>query len=251
MTTVNKIRESEILSIIGQACMNNSYWEGKIAYKAADENDQNISLVSADNVDYVEPIFSSVICAIASTLGKIKDSKKRRVMSFVDATGAFICAFWIEYDGEGDEGDYVAGCYFDQEDLKKIPDKDIKPHTEIPFFYLQPDSEIQKFICDSVNTCFMQDATVINRLIIECLIALRFYMTVNATEEGFEFKLIQTVDTDLCSPELKVTLGDDATLDLGTVKSQKTKNGVDISFEFGQHTKYYIKDHGDVSVTVE
>lgn len=71
MTEVMKIRESELLSMISQACMNNNYWEGKIAYKTADELDQNINLISADNIDYTEPLFSSVILAIASTLGKV------------------------------------------------------------------------------------------------------------------------------------------------------------------------------------
>lgn len=250
-TVVNKINESEILSMISQACMNNSYWEGKIAFKAADESDQNINLISSDSIDYTEPLLGSVILAIASTLGKIKDSKKKKVLSFVDNVGTFICAFWIEYDGEGDDGDYIAGAYFDQEDLKKIPDKDIKPHTEVPFFYLQPDSDVQKFIGDATNTSLAQDATIINRLIIECLIALRFYMTVNATEEGFEFNMIQTINKDICAPELAVALGESETLDIAKVKSQKTKNGCDIAFEFGQNAKFYIKDHTDVAAMVE
>lgn len=246
-----KIRESELLSMISQACMNNNYWEGKIAYKTADELDQNINLISADNIDYTEPLFSSVILAIASTLGKLKDPKKKRVLSFVDNSGAFICAFWIEYDGEADNGDYITGCYFDQEEIKKIPVKDIKPHTEVPYLYLQPDSEIQRMIADTVNVCFAQDSSIINRLILECLIALRFYMTINATEDGFTFHLVETVNKDICSPEIKVALGDTETRNLGIVKSQKSKNGVTIAFEFGENANFYIKDHESVSVTVE
>lgn len=251
MTEVTKLRESELLSIISQAAMNNSYWEGRIAYKTAGEFDQNINLISVDNYDYAEPLFSSVILAIASTLGKMKDPKKKKVLSFVDNAGTFICAFWIEYDGEADNGDYITGCYFDQEDLKKIPDKDIKPHTEVPYFYQQPDSEIQKMIADTINACFAQDCTVINRLILECLISLRYYMSINATDEGFALHLIETVNKDLCSPEIKVALGDTETRNLGIVKSQKTKSGVTIAFEFGEDANFYVKDHESVSVTLE
>lgn len=251
-TVINNIKESEIPEIIAQATMNPSYWEGKLSHKTADENSQNIDLVSVDHINYAEPIFGSVIAAIASTLGKLKNEKDEKVLSFVDSQGNFICAFWIKFDGKEENGEYIAGAYFDQADLKKIEPKNIKPHTEVSYFYIEPNSEIQKFIYDSTQFEFAQDANLINRLILECLIALKFYMTINATEDGFEFHINQEVNPTLASPEFKASIGDNTGyIDLGTCLSQKVKNGVDIAFEFGQYTKYFIKDHANTSVVVE
>lgn len=248
--TINSIKESEICDIMSQATMNPDYWEGKLAYKTCDEYAQNINLVSADNINYAEPIFGSVLSAIAATLGKMKKQKETMALSFVDNCGSFIAAFWIEFDNDSKE--WIAGGTFDQNDLKKIEKKNVKPHTEVTYFYIEPNSEIQKFIYDSTGFEFAQSAEIINRIILEVLITLKFFMTINAPEgEQFIFHINQTVNKDICSAELAASLGDEVVLDIATAKSQKSKNGVDITFEFGQYSKFYIKDHGDETVTVE
>lgn len=241
-TVINSIKESELPNIITQACLNNNFWEGKTIYKTNNNDDSTLSLVSADSINYAEPLFCSIILAIASTLGKIKKANERRVLSFCDLAGNFICGFWIELDD-----DWTTGVYFDQADLKKIPDKNIKPHTEVTTLYIEPDSDMAHFIFQTTKLVFLMSADLLNRMIIESLISLKFYMELNASEEPFTFKLAQTVDTEICSEEYRAILGDEPIIDLGTVTSVKGKNGVEISFEFGQKATEYYKDHDQVA----
>ena len=242
MATINSIRESEFPNIMAQACLNNGYWEGKTIYKTVKNGDPTMNIISADNINFAEPLFASVILAIASTLGKIKSNKERKVLSFSDLDGNFICAFWIELDD-----DWTTGAYFEQSDLKKILDKNIKPHTEVTTLYINPDSDLAHFAWQNTRSEFTCAEDCINRIIIEALVSLKFFMELNAGDEPFTFNLLQTIDPEICTEEYKAIVGDDLTVDLGTVTSVKGKNGTEITFEFGQKATEYYKDHDQVA----